>query len=164
MRADRSLPLPFPIRAYRTGLTLLEPAAVGLLAWRRRKGLEEAGRIQERRGFPSRERPEGPLLWMHGASIGETLALMPLVERVTQRGASVLVTSGTRTSASLVARRLPPGGFHQFVPLDVPRYVRRFLDHWQPDLALVAESEIWPNTIVASRSSTTHGCAARRTS
>jgi len=59
------------------------------------------------------------------------------------------VTSGTRTSASLIARRLPPGAVHQFVPLDVPRYVRRFLDHWQPDLALIAESEIWPNTIMA---------------
>src|SRR3712207_8339841 len=68
---------------------------------------------------------------------------------LTQQGLAVLVTSGTRTSAALIARRLPPGAVHQFVPLDVPRYIRRFLDHWQPDVALVAESEIWPNTVVA---------------
>src|SRR3712207_9566372 len=68
---------------------------------------------------------------------------------LTQQGLAVLVTSGTRTSASLIARRLPPGAVHQFVPVDVPRYVRRFLDHWQPDLALVAESEIWPNMVIA---------------
>jgi 3-deoxy-D-manno-octulosonic-acid transferase len=86
--------------------------------------------------------------WVHGASVGEALSIIPLVERLTQRGMSVLVTSGTRTSAALVTRRLPPGAFHQFVPLDVPRYIRRFLDHWQPSIALVAESEIWPNTIV----------------
>src|SRR3712207_4877601 len=85
---------------------------------------------------------------MHGAGFGEALALLPLAERLTGRGAAVLVTSGTRTSAALVARRLPPGALHQFMPLDVPRYVRRFLDHWRPDLALVAESEIWPNTIL----------------
>ena len=91
--------------------------------------------------------PPGHLVWVHGASIGETLSLLPVVERLTQRGLSVLVTSGTRTSAAF-ARRLPPGALHQFVPLDVPRYVRRFLDHWQPDLALVAESEIWPNTVL----------------
>ena len=100
------------------------------------------------RAGPSRPRPHGHLVWVHGASIGETLSLLPVVERLTQRGLAVLVTSGTRTSAALVQRRLPPGSMHQFVPLDVPRYIRRFLDHWQPDLALVAESEIWPNTIL----------------
>jgi 3-deoxy-D-manno-octulosonic-acid transferase len=140
--------LPLPIQVYRTSIGLLEPAAAGLLAWRRRRGLEEAARIGERQGYPGRARPAGPLVWIHGASIGESLSLLPIVERIAQRGVNVLVTSGTRTSANLLARRLPPGAFHQFIPLDVPRYMRRFLDHWRPDLALFAESEIWPNTVL----------------
>lgn len=140
--------LPLIVHAYRTAIAILEPVFFGLLHWRERQGLEERTRLGERRGWPSRARPGGHLVWVHGASIGETLSLLPVVERLTQRGVFVLVTSGTRTSAALVGRRLPPGAFHQFVPLDVPRYIRRFLDHWRPDLALVAESEIWPNTIV----------------
>ncbi|HVG46917.1 MAG TPA: 3-deoxy-D-manno-octulosonic acid transferase [Rubellimicrobium sp.] len=142
-----SLPLAF--RAYRAATAALEPAVLGLLYWRQTRGREERSRLGERQGHPGRQRPEGHLIWVHGASIGETLSLLPVVERLTQQGLSVLVTSGTRTSASLIARRLPPGAAHQFVPVDVPRYVRRFLDHWRPDLALVAESEIWPNTIMA---------------
>ncbi|WP_414471862.1 3-deoxy-D-manno-octulosonic acid transferase [Microvirga sp. M2] len=140
---------PFLFRAYRTATALLEPAVFGLLLWRQRKGREDRTRLGERQGHPSRQRPKGHLIWVHGASIGETLSLLPVVERLTQRGLSVLVTSGTRTSAALIARRLPPGALHQFMPLDVPRYMRRFLDHWRPDLALIAESEIWPNTVMA---------------
>jgi 3-deoxy-D-manno-octulosonic-acid transferase len=140
--------LPPLLRFYRGGLYVLEPAAAGLLAWRRRKGKEDGARLAERRGIAGRGRPDGPLAWVHGASIGETLAVLPVVERLTQAGLSVLVTSGTRAAAEVVARRLPPGAFHQYVPLDLPRYVRRFLDHWRPDLALVAESELWPNIIL----------------
>lgn len=139
---------PAAYRAYRAALAVLEPAVAGLLLWRQRKGLEERARLGERQGHPSRQRPFGQLVWVHGASIGETLSLLGVVERLAQRGMAVLVTSGTRTSAALIERRLPPGSMHQFVPLDVPRYIRRFLDHWQPDMALVAESEIWPNTIM----------------
>ncbi|MFL4996000.1 MAG: 3-deoxy-D-manno-octulosonic acid transferase [Microvirga sp.] len=140
---------PFLFKAYRTLVSVLEPAVLGLLYWRQRRGREDKTRLGERQGYPSRQRPKGHLIWVHGASIGETLSLLPVVERMTQRGLAVLVTSGTRTSAALIARRLPPGAVHQFVPLDVPRYIRRFLNHWQPDLALIAESEIWPNTIMA---------------
>lgn len=144
-----NLRTPWLLGLYRGGLTLLEPAAAGLLAWRERRGKEDPARIQERRGMPSRARPRhSHVAWVHGASIGETLSLMPIVERLTQRGLMVLVTSGTLTSAEILARRLPPGSCHQFVPLDVPRYLRRFLDHWRPDLVLVAESEIWPNTVM----------------
>ena len=140
--------LPALITAYRAATAVLEPAFLGLLYWRRRQGREDRTRLGERQGWPSRARPEGHLVWVHGASIGETLSLIPLVERLTQRGLAVLITSGTRTSAQLLARRMPPGAFHQFVPLDVPRYLRRFLDHWRPSLALVAESEIWPNSVL----------------
>jgi 3-deoxy-D-manno-octulosonic-acid transferase len=142
-----SVPNPFLLHLYRTGVSALEPAAAGLLLWRERQGKEDRARLRERRGWPSLDRPEGHLAWLHGASVGETLSLMPVVEQLMQRGLEVLITSGTRTSADLIARRLPPGAMHQFVPLDVPRYVRRFLDYWQPDLVLFAESEIWPNII-----------------
>jgi 3-deoxy-D-manno-octulosonic-acid transferase len=137
------------LHLYRIGLAALEPAAAGLLLWRERKGKEDPVRLRERRGWPSLDRPEGHLAWLHGASVGETLSLMPVVEQLLHRGLEVLITSGTRTSADVIARRLPPGAMHQFVPLDVPRYVRRFLDYWQPDLVLFAESEIWPNMITA---------------
>ncbi len=148
-REQRPGDLPALLRAYHYGLIAGEPALAGLLAWRRRRGKEDPVRLPERTGRPGRPRPAGPLVWAHGASIGEALSLLGLVERLTRRGFTVLVTSGTRTSAELLARRLPPGALHQFVPLDAPRYVARFLDHWQPDLALVAESELWPNTILA---------------
>lgn len=140
--------LPLALRLYGTAFTALEPAAALLLAWRRRQGKEDPARLGERRGHPSRPRHPGRFTWLHGASIGETLSLLPVVERLGRRGFGVLVTSGTRTSAELIARRLPPGAVHQFVPLDAPRYVRRFLDHWRPDLVLFAESEIWPNTVL----------------
>ena len=142
-------PLPVALRAYRYGLYLGEPAVAGLLAWRSRRGKEDPARLPERRGRPGRARPVGHLVWMHGASIGEALSLVGLIEGMIARGCSVLITTGTRSAADLLSQRLPPGAVHQYVPLDAPRWVERFLAHWQPDLALVAESEIWPNTIVA---------------
>lgn len=141
--------LPLTLRAYRYGLYLGEPAIAGLLAWRSRRGKEDPARLPERRGVAGRTRPAGPLVWMHGASIGEALSLIGLVEGMIARGISVLVTTGTRSAAELLGSRLPAGAVHQYVPLDAPRWIGRFLDYWRPDLALVAESEIWPNTIVA---------------
>ncbi|MDT9115799.1 glycosyltransferase N-terminal domain-containing protein, partial [Escherichia coli] len=83
-------------------------------------------------------------VWLHAASVGETNSVLPLIERLTGEGASVLLTTVTRTSAEIAAQRLPQGAFHQYAPFDAPQLVRRFLTHWQPDLALVVESEIWP--------------------
>ncbi|MDP4023334.1 3-deoxy-D-manno-octulosonic acid transferase [Methylobacterium sp. NEAU 140] len=145
----RAPPLTLALRAYRTGLRVGEPAVAGLLAWRAHRGKEDPRRLPERRGLAGRARPVGPLAWMHGASVGEALSLIGLVEGMIGRGFSVLVTTGTRTAAELIGGRLPAGAVHQYMPLDAPRWVGRFLDHWQPDLALVAESEIWPNTMLA---------------
>ncbi len=142
-------PLPATLRVYRYGLYLGEPAVAGLLAWRSRRGKEDPARLPERRGRPGRARPVGHLVWMHGASIGEALSLVGLIEGMIARGCSVLVTTGTRSAADLLSQRLPAGAVHQYMPLDAPRWVERFLAHWQPDLAVVAESEIWPNTVVA---------------
>lgn len=140
---------PWTLRLYRAGMSLAEPFAPLLLASRRRRGKEDGERLAERRGLASQPRPQGRLAWLHGASVGETISILPIIERLTQRGFTVLVTSGTVTSAKVLAERLPPGAFHQYSPIDTPRYIRRFLDHWQPDLALVAESELWPNMILS---------------
>ncbi|MGA0596602.1 3-deoxy-D-manno-octulosonic acid transferase [Enterovirga sp. CN4-39] len=141
--------LPIPLLAYRVATSCLAPAAAP--AWLRRRvrdGKEDEGRLGERYGFAGRERPPGELVWAHGASVGETMALLPVIDALVRRGVKVLVTSGTLTSAGLLARRLPPGARHQFLPLDVPRYLARFLRHWRPRLAIFAESEVWPNTII----------------
>lgn len=127
---------------------------IGLyLAIRKTRGKEDRARFGERLGRAGRDRPSGPLVWAHAASIGESLSLLPLIERlITDRpGLAVLVTTGTVTSARLMDERLPLGGFHQYVPVDRIVYVRRFLDHWRPDLALWAESEFWPNLITETQ-------------
>ncbi len=139
------------LSGYRLATALLEPAAAGLLVWRRRRGKEDPTRFAERRGYPGVRRPDKTLVWLHGASVGETVTLLPLVETLKRRGLAVLVTSGTVTSARLLAARLPAGVIHQYLPLDVPRYMRRFLDYWRPEIGLICESEIWPNLMIEAK-------------
>ncbi len=127
------------------------PAIRCYLAWRRRRGKEDPARFEERFGIASRPRPSGRLVWMHGASVGESLSLLPLVERLVASGAAVLVTTGTVTSARMMRERLPEGAFHQFVPIDRADFVRHFFDHWRPDLVLWLESEFWPNLVSEPR-------------
>jgi 3-deoxy-D-manno-octulosonic-acid transferase len=146
--------LPLALRVYRLASRTAAPLAPRLLAKRLDRGKEHATRLSERRGEPSLPRPAGPVIWVHGASVGEMLAVVPLIERIRARDFAVLVTSGTVTSASLAEQRLPDGVLHQFIPLDAPQFVTRFLDHWRPDLALFVESDLWPNLIL--------GCAERR--
>jgi 3-deoxy-D-manno-octulosonic-acid transferase len=132
------------------GLTDVSAPAVRLLLWRRRaRGKEDPLRFGERLGRPVLPRPKGPLVWIHGASVGEALSSLPLIERLLsdRRGVSVLCTTGTVTSAGLMVDRLPPGAIHQYVPVDRLSYVRGFLDHWRPDLLLLVESEFWPNLL-----------------
>ncbi|MBV8471989.1 MAG: 3-deoxy-D-manno-octulosonic acid transferase, partial [Hyphomicrobiales bacterium] len=142
---------PLSLGAYRLATLLATPLSGVLLSLRLNKAKEDPLRIEERRGVASLERPQGPLVWLHGASVGEALSLLPLIDRITRSGCSALVTTGTITSARLLAQRLPPGGLHQYAPLDAPRFMRRFFEHWQPDVALIAESELWPNMIVEAR-------------
>jgi 3-deoxy-D-manno-octulosonic-acid transferase len=141
--------LPVPLLAYRAATWIAGPIAAPVwLRWRVHQRKEDEGRIPERYGLAGRDRPAGELVWCHGASVGETMALLPVVDALVRRGIKVLVTSGTLSSAELLARRLPAGARHQFLPLDAPRFVRRFLRHWQPRMAIFAESEVWPNTIL----------------
>ncbi len=137
-------------RLYR-GLTTLGAPVISLyLDRRKRRGKEDSLRFAERLGRAGRPRPPGPLVWIHAASVGESLSMLPLVERLCARKLAVLLTTGTVTSARLMAERLPPGALHQYVPVDRMAYVRGFLDHWRPDLALWAESEFWPNMLAES--------------
>ena len=143
---------PASVHLYRLATRMLAPFSGSLIAWRLRRGKEDPQRWPERRGVTQRARPAGVLIWLHGASVGEALSLLPLVERLTHRGYGALVTTGTLSSALLMAQRLPPGAIHLYAPLDAPSYVARFLAHWRPDAALFAESELWPNLILqASR-------------
>jgi 3-deoxy-D-manno-octulosonic-acid transferase len=156
LTAERSVPesLPLALRVYRWGCALGSPVASQLLMRRLKRGKEHPERLPERLGQPSTTRPKGPLVWVHGASVGEMLAAVGLIERLRARHFAVLVTSGTVTSAALAEQRLPDGVLHQFVPLDAPRFVQRFLEHWRPGLALFVESDLWPNLICS--------CAERR--
>ncbi|MDX9997365.1 MAG: 3-deoxy-D-manno-octulosonic acid transferase [Phenylobacterium sp.] len=139
--------------AYRAATGLAEPFAPALLNGRARKGKEDPDRIAERLGRPTAPRPPGPLAWLHAVSVGEAVSLLPLVQALRARRAdlAILVTSGTRTSADLLAKRLPAGCLHQYAPVDGPGAVARFLAHWRPDLGVFVESELWPNLILGAR-------------
>jgi len=140
------------LEAYRKLTSLARPVAPLLLKLRERRGKEETARRHERLGQPRVPRPKGPLVWFHAASVGETNSILPLMSALAEQRAalSFLLTTGTVTSARLAAERLGPRAVHQYAPLDAPEYVRGFLDHWKPDLAVFTESEIWPNLILES--------------
>ncbi len=137
------------LTAYRWATSLGAPLIRLYLSLRMALGKEDAERFGERLGRPGRPRPDGPLVWVHAASVGESISMLPLIGRLLDErpGQHVLMTTGTVTSARLMAERLPEGAFHQYVPVDRVAYVRRFLDHWRPDLVLWAESEFWPNLL-----------------
>jgi len=142
------LPL-FPI--YRAATAGLAPFSSLVAYYRCRKGQEDPARVAERFGYPSLPRPDGRLAWFHGASVGESLSLLPLLEYLVNRGFNVLLSTGTTAAASVITPRLPPGVFHQYLPFDIPKFLLRFLDYWRPDLSLIAESEIWPNLFTEIR-------------
>jgi 3-deoxy-D-manno-octulosonic-acid transferase len=140
--------LPVTLRVYR-GLSLaLAPLAPMWIRRRLKQNKEDLARTDERFGIARISRPAGPLVWIHGASVGEVLAAAALIERLRSSGFRILLTSGTVTSAEIVAKRFPADIIHQYVPYDSPAFVARFFAHWQPNLALFIESDIWPNLIL----------------
>src|SRR3954447_16465199 len=144
--------LPMTLRVYRSISAVAAPLAPALIQRRLKQGKEDPARIGERRGIARDPRPQGPLIWVHGASVGEVLAAAALIERLRALNMRILLTSGTVTSAAIVAKRFPADIIHQCVPYDSPRFVARFLDHWQPSLALFIESDLWPNLILSAAS------------
>src|ERR1700759_1437668 len=147
---DMASSLPMTLRVYRGLSPAMVPLAPALIKRRLKLGKEDPERIGERRVLPRDTRPVGPMVWIHGASVGEVLASAALIERLRGLNIRILLTSGTVTSAAIVAKRFPPDIIHQYVPYDSPRYVARFLDHWRPSLALFIESDLWPNLILSS--------------
>ncbi len=142
--------LPFGLHLYRLAMRVIGPLVPFILRRRLRAGKEDADRLRERLGVASLARPDGPLVWVHGVSVGESLMLLGLIKALHAEAprATILMTTGTVTSARLMARRLPPDVIHQYIPVDRQDAVARFFDHWRPDLGVIAESELWPNLIL----------------
>lgn len=139
--------------AYRL-FSRLASLIVPVVLWlRARRGKEEAARLPERFGKSTLMRPAGTLVWFHAASMGESISVFPLIERLvkTHPAIHVLLTTVTVTSAKTAAARLPERAFHQYIPVDLPRATERFIAHWKPDLAIWVESEFWPNQMHAMR-------------
>jgi 3-deoxy-D-manno-octulosonic-acid transferase len=138
---------------YRGVTRPLAPLVIVYLKRRRQQGKEDALRFHERRGVPGKTRPRGPLVWIHAASVGEATAMLALIERLLQArpDLEILVTTGTVASADLLEKRLPARARHQYIPVDLPHWISRFLDHWRPNLALWVESELWPNLVLTTR-------------
>lgn len=135
------------IKIYNTLITILYPLVIKrYINKRKENGKEDVKRFNERVGRPTMPRPEGKLIWLHGASVGESVSMLPLIQRIldTYLEAHVMVTTGTVTSADVMQKRLPERAFHQFIPIDNPIFTTRFVRHWQPDVALWFESELWP--------------------
>lgn len=135
------------IGIYNTLVRTLYPIVIRRYIEKRKKmGKEDVKRFNERVGRPTKPRPEGRLIWLHGASVGESISMLPLINRLLEiyPDAHVMVTTGTTTSAEVMAKRLPERAFHQYLPIDNPVFAARFVRHWQPTIALWFESEFWP--------------------
>lgn len=142
------------IKIYNTLITILYPLVIrGYVERRKQNGKEDVNRFNERVGRPKMKRPEGKLFWLHGASVGESVSMLPLINKIleTYPDSHVMVTTGTVTSADVMQKRLPERAFHQFIPLDNPIFTTRFVKHWQPDVALWFESEFWPAVLSSIR-------------
>ncbi|MEM7198531.1 MAG: 3-deoxy-D-manno-octulosonic acid transferase, partial [Pseudomonadota bacterium] len=136
-------------KTYNSILQLAAPFIKGYLRYRIAIGKEDAIRYKERYGASNMPRPKGVLIWFHAISIGEASATLPLIARILEKYpyCHILVTTGTRTSATIMAEKLPARAIHQYAPWDHGEWVARFLDHWQPQCALWMEAEFWPNML-----------------
>lgn len=141
---------PFLLSLYRRASPFLERGVLAYLHRRLKRGKEDPDRLNERLGKASKPRSNGTIVWFHGASVGEAVSLLPLLHRIRAEFPHItpLVTTGTVTAATVIAKSLPEGCIHQYSPVDVPAWIERFLDFWQPDIAVFVESEFWPNLIL----------------
>lgn len=114
---------------------------------RLRAGKEHPTRYRERYGISEIPRPEGTVIWIHGASVGESLSALPILHWFRQHApdTTLLMTSGTVTSAEILKKRAGDMILHQFIPWDHPKWTQRFMGHWKPDAVIWLESELWPN-------------------
>ena len=147
------------INTYNLLMRALYPLAIKPLIINKRKknGKEDLNRFNERIGQPSRPRPQGRLIWLHGASVGESVSMLPLIHKLLDMAPdiNIMVTTGTITSAEVMGKRLPQRAFHQYFPIDNPKFTQSFLKHWHPDLVLWFESELWPAMLSTIKKSNT---------
>ena len=143
------------LRGYLILRRVLQPVMRRVLAGRICKAKENAARAGERLGIATQVRPTGRVVWMHAVGLGEVLALRPLIVGMQQVAPDLnfVITSTARSSADVLGQNLPANTVHQFLPLDGPTYMAKFLDHWQPCLSIWSEQDIWPGAI--------HDCATR---
>ena len=136
---------------YQILFVLLMPVGIVFFVWRLAKGKEDKKRWRERFGVPGCQRPDGKLIWMHGASVGECLSMLPLIHRLLEldKDLNIMVTSGTTSSAQLMAKRLPERAFHHYLPVDIVGATSRLIRHFKPQAVYWFESEFWPTTLSA---------------
>lgn len=143
------MPRPTPLQRAYAGLSRLALPFALRVERKKLQAAEYGQRFGEKQGRASITRPAGRVIWFHAASVGESLSVLSLITHLAERlpDSQFLITSGTVTSADLIAKRLPPRSHHQFAPLDAPGPVRRFLTYWQPNAVVFVESELWPNML-----------------
>jgi 3-deoxy-D-manno-octulosonic-acid transferase len=137
------------LRLYLAASYLLAPLSTRILRKRLARGKEHPSRWTEKQARGLVPRPDGTLIWLHAVGLGEVLSLRGLITRIAAQAPDVhfLVTSSTRASAEVFARNMPPRTIHQFLPIDAPPYRRKFLDHFQPDLCIWTEQDLWPGFV-----------------
>ncbi|MEP2943741.1 MAG: 3-deoxy-D-manno-octulosonic acid transferase [Hyphomicrobiales bacterium] len=124
------------------------PFAGAFVRWRAAKGKEDLDRIKERYGYASVNTSNRICIWVHAASLGETRAVLPLIRHFIEMRFEVVFTTVTVTAARIAEIELPKGATHQYAPLDLKPFLKRFLKHWKPSIAIFVESELWPTTIM----------------
>ncbi len=139
------------IFVYKFLLYLFSPFLILFLIYRVLTGKENKESLLEKIGFTKKKRPSGTLVWFHAASVGEVRSIFPLAKDLFLMKIKIIITTGTRLSAEIIKKELPKGVIHQYSPFDIPHIVNKFLKHWNPDIGVWVESEIWPNLIVTSR-------------
>lgn len=135
-------------------LTIIFSPIIDVLMWVRLKcGKEDSKRIKERFGYSTIKRPIGDIIWIQCASVGESNSALPLIDKIIEKYDSkvtVLITTGTITSANIVSEKIKnkKNIIHQYTPIDKYFVIKRFLQFWKPKVLITVESEIWPNMIV----------------
>ena len=139
----------FGLRLYQNVMRVFHLTAPFVLQHRLKAGKEDAARLMERLGQTTSARPQGPIIWFHAASVGESLSALPVIEALldARKDIVVVITTQTTTSAEILAKRLPLNAIHQFAPIDTPQAIKAFLDHWCPSVFVLIESELWPTLL-----------------
>ncbi len=138
------------IKIYNFLMIILSPLIRIYLHLRALQNKEIKSRLNEKYGTASLARPQGNVIWVHAASVGEAQAALIIIKKINEQSQNIsfLVTTVTLSSANMLEEKLPHNAIHQFVPIDHPDWINKFINHWKPDLALFLESEIWPNILI----------------